>query len=152
MFQLIVAVISIALVAALAIASIYYGGTAFQSSSLRANVTQLVNGGQQISGAQALYITDHGVPATNGDLSISGLESTYLTTDPTLPALATGPWQLLAGGTNGIAYAPFSAAGVTNEANICAEVQKQSGNGTNAQFYCSDATGAAGVAGFAFKL
>ena len=96
MFQLIVAVISIALVAALAIASIYYGGSAFSSSSLRANVVTLVNGGQQIAGAQALYKTDKGV----GTAYIATLTPEYLSAKPGVSVIAdaTGTsagWSLL---------------------------------------------------------
>lgn len=60
MFQLIVAVISIALVAALALASIFYGGEAFTRSQLKAQVTTMINQAQQLSGAQTLYKTDKG--------------------------------------------------------------------------------------------
>jgi hypothetical protein len=60
MFQLIVAVISIALVAALALASIFYGGAAFTRSQLKAQVTTMINQAQQISGAATLYKTDKG--------------------------------------------------------------------------------------------
>ena len=58
MFQLIVAVIAIALVIALTLASIFYGGEAFTRSSLKANVAAMVNQAQQISGAHTLYKTD----------------------------------------------------------------------------------------------
>jgi len=58
MFQLIVAVIAIALVIALTLASIFYGGEAFTRSSLKANVAAMVNQAQQISGANTLYKTD----------------------------------------------------------------------------------------------
>lgn len=60
MFQLIVAVISIALVAALALASIFYGGEAFTRGQLKAQVATMINQAQQISGANTLYKTDNG--------------------------------------------------------------------------------------------
>ena len=80
MFQLIVAVISIALVAVLAIASTYYGGTAFTQSQQKAQITALVNAGEQIAGANALYVTDWGqnaltvaanAPSTDPNVSMS---------------------------------------------------------------------------------
>ena len=149
MFQLIVAVISIALVAALAIASIYYGGTAFSQSSLRANVVTLVNGGQQIAGAQALYRTDFSNNATTlAQLTSNASGQTYLSALPGISSIATTGWSLSANGD--YAYVPFAAG--TDVTKACAEVAKQAGTGS-AQFLCAaDATGAAGTAGFAFKL
>jgi hypothetical protein len=55
MFNLIIAVISIALIAAMAAASLYYGGDSFSASSARAEVATLINQGQQVSGASALF-------------------------------------------------------------------------------------------------
>lgn len=121
MFQLIVAVISIALVAALAIASIYYGGQAFQKSALKANVTTLVNAGQQISGAQALYRTDLSVPA----LALSSLladagNGTYLSAAPSTNSLVAsgGAWALDATGT-------YAEIAVNSTSEVIGEVNKQ---------------------------
>lgn len=100
MFQLIVAVISIALVAALALASIWYGGEAFTRGQLKAQVTTMINQAQQISGANTLYKTDNGgLDATDvAQLvapSASGL--TYLSADITPPSKITaGEWFLTA--------------------------------------------------------
>ncbi len=51
MFSLIISIIAIALVAALALASIYYGGSAFQEGSADAEASTAVNQGQQIQAA-----------------------------------------------------------------------------------------------------
>ncbi len=51
MFSLIISIIAIALVAALALASIYYGGTAFQEGSTDAEASTVVNQGQQVQAA-----------------------------------------------------------------------------------------------------
>ncbi len=51
MFSLIISIIAIALVAALALASIYYGGSAFQEGAADATASTVVNQGQQIQGA-----------------------------------------------------------------------------------------------------
>src|SRR5690606_2232551 len=71
MFQLIVSVISIALVAALAIASIFYGGDAFTKSSEKATITTLIDQAQQIGGASALYETNEGINVPVGNLGDS---------------------------------------------------------------------------------
>lgn len=59
MFSLIITIISIALVAALALATIYYGGSAFNRGSASANATKLMTQSQQILGADRLYRVDH---------------------------------------------------------------------------------------------
>jgi competence protein ComGC len=85
MFQLIVAVIAIALVIALTLASIFYGGEAFTRSSLKANVAAMVNQAQQISGAHTLYKTDYSASAPNlNELKVQG----YLAEVPTAPKIA----------------------------------------------------------------
>lgn len=102
MFQLIVAVISIALVAALAIASIFYGGDAFTKSSTKAQVTTLINQGQQIAGAAALYKTDFGTSPADGivdDASILRGDSAtnvpeYLANVPTGVKSTEGNWYI----------------------------------------------------------
>ncbi|EGR4214505.1 hypothetical protein F7O40_02705 [Vibrio cholerae] len=58
MFSLIISIIAIALVAALALASIYYGGSAFQEGSADAEASTVVNQGQQIQGAVTLADVD----------------------------------------------------------------------------------------------
>lgn len=159
MFQLIVAVISIALVAALAIASLYYGGQAFQKSSLKANVTTLVNAGQQIAGADALYKTENGgVGATAiADLTADG---EYLAATPGVSAAAgeDASWSITTSGTTRVAAIVVNPAEEAGENVVCAEVLNQAGDVfADAQFGCVDITiDVAGtptpVAHFAFKL
>jgi len=70
MFNLIVAVISIALIAAMAAASIYYGGDGFGKSSARAQAATLISQAQQISGAASLFRVENAgssVASTNPD-------------------------------------------------------------------------------------
>ena len=55
MFSLIITIIAIALVAALALATIYYGGSAYGNSNSKAHATRIVNQGQQILAADRLY-------------------------------------------------------------------------------------------------
>ena len=69
MFSLIVTIISIALVAALAIATIYYGGNSFLEGSTRTAAATLLNQGAQIAGSTMLYSTDQQtVPSRPSDL------------------------------------------------------------------------------------
>lgn len=85
MFQLIVAVIAIALVIALTLASIFYGGEAFTRSSLKANVAAMVNQAQQISGAHTLYKTDFSRNATDIPALV---DAEYLAEEPIAPKIA----------------------------------------------------------------
>ena len=59
MFSLIITIISIALVAALAIATIYYGGSAFTRGTADANASALMSIGQQVQGAAVLFANDN---------------------------------------------------------------------------------------------
>lgn len=60
MFNLIVAVLSIALVGITAGASVYYGGAAFDGSNNRARASALIDAGGQIAAAQSLYMAENG--------------------------------------------------------------------------------------------
>tara|TARA_Y100001960_G_scaffold194919_1_gene204047 strand:+ start:10428 stop:10895 length:468 start_codon:yes stop_codon:yes gene_type:complete len=59
MFSLIISIIAIALVAAIALASIYYGGDAFQQGTVEANSSTLLNQAQQVQGAVVLSKIDN---------------------------------------------------------------------------------------------
>lgn len=59
MFSIIITIISIALVALLALATIYYGGSSFNRSSAEANATKVLTQAQQILSADQLYRADH---------------------------------------------------------------------------------------------
>lgn len=60
MFQLIVAVVALALVVVMALAMLWFGGSVFSSGSDRALYAQLMNHGSQIEGALKLYNVDKG--------------------------------------------------------------------------------------------
>lgn len=107
MFSLIITIISIVLVAALALATLYFGGSSWTRGSATANSAQLANQGQQILGALTLYYTEHGAyPAVLNDL----VASAYLKTIPVPPTSAQSPsvlewaaaadesWEMLAAG------------------------------------------------------
>lgn len=119
MFSLIIAIISIALVAALAIASVYYGGSAFTSGSAKASASTLVNQAQQIAAAWTMYANDNGGSAP-ADIS-TALVPNYLQSVPTAPAsVTTGTWGI--SGSN-------VEVSVTSS-NVCSEVNSEAGLGT----------------------
>ena len=91
MFQLIVTIISIALIVALALASIFYGGTAFTNSAAKTAEAALVNGGQQIAAAEVLYQNDN-AGASSSSSSFADLAPVYLQATPSLPTGVTGAW------------------------------------------------------------
>lgn len=83
MFSLIITIIAIALVAALALATIYFGGTAWTQGSDKATASRYINEASQISAAVDLYRANNGgaYPA-----AVDDLKPTYLKTLP------DGPW------------------------------------------------------------
>jgi len=131
MFNLIVAVISIALIAAMAAASIFYGGAAFGSGTAQAQASTPINNGQQISGAQQLYMIDNSGNRVN---NIDVLTPTYLQALPTAPANSTGStptdvgaWEIVTNGS--FAYIPLNTANgganTSPAATVCAELVSQ---------------------------
>lgn len=88
MFSLIVVLISIALVAALAVATMYFGGTAWTTGSAKAAAAQTVNESVQITGAVAAYTTSLGSAPADLDALIT---AEYLT------AIPPGDWRMLDG-------------------------------------------------------
>jgi type II secretory pathway pseudopilin PulG len=120
MFSLIITIISIALVAALAVATIYYGGSAFTQGTAKANASALVSAGQQVTGALTLYANDNG--GTRGDTTtlISGQ---YLSAMPQVKTytLAIGTSDVSATGVDSaICAAINTSAGVTQPATAAA--------------------------------
>lgn len=81
MFSLVLTLVAIALAAALALATLYYGGSSFSKGSEQANASQLINTGQQIAGALQLRDADLRV---QGEPTSSAMpDSRYLRTVPT---------------------------------------------------------------------
>lgn len=78
MFSLIITIISIALVAALALATLYYGGNAFNQGAARAEASKILNQGQQLMGAADLFIAREGRVPTLQEL----LDGGYLKSVP----------------------------------------------------------------------
>ena len=126
MFSLIITIISIALVAALALATLYYGGSAFNKGAAGAVAARLINEGQQVNGAVALYKADLGSGST-----------TAVVTD--LASLATAGY--LSSVPADFSAATTLAAGAvtaTVASDVCAEVTKRAGNST--VFGCTGTT------------
>jgi len=63
MFQLIVAVVAIVLIALMVIATLYWGGSAHSEAAIRAQYAGNMNAAAQIEGAMQLYYNDNGVNA-----------------------------------------------------------------------------------------
>lgn len=114
MFSLIITIISIALVAALALATLYYGGSAFNRGSAGAEAARLINEGQQVNGAVTIAKADAaagGTPVTTW----GGLQ-----TGNYLSQLPSG-LNLLPAGT----IAPVTKA---VSAEVCTEINKRAGH------------------------
>lgn len=114
MFSLIITIISIALVAALAIATIYYGGSAFTQGSAKASASTLVSHAQQVAGANTLYANDNGGTFTTNvaDLTTGG----YLASAPAAPSS-------VASGSYGVSSSNEVSITVTST-SVCEQVNK----------------------------
>jgi Flp pilus assembly protein TadG len=134
MFSLIITIISIALVAALAVATIYYGGSAFTNGSARASAATVVSHAQQIAGANTLFANDNsGTYST----SVTGLrDGGYLSSVPAVPTtVATAAYTVSSGNLVNTTIA---------SAQICAQINKSSTGsevsslpaGVSAQYGC----------------
>lgn len=121
MFSLIITIISIALVAALALATIYYGGTAFNRGSAEAKASQLINEGQQINGAVAMARADAAAGTSTAiDLKDTGSSLAELVTAKYL-AQAPASFTLAADGE--------SATAIASSADVCKAVNAKAGLG-----------------------
>lgn len=83
MISLIITIISIALVAALALATLYYGASLYTESQARAEAATLVNQGQQLMSAAILYRVERGAPAPSLQALV---DANYITNIPSPPA------------------------------------------------------------------
>ena len=112
MFSLIISIIAIALVAALALASIYYGGSAFQEGSAEAEASTAVNQGQQVQAAVTMADVAEEWTATSvhGDL----VTNDYL---KEVPNLRGEGWEIVAAATE-------ATVAVVN-AEVCEKIEQQ---------------------------
>ena len=125
MFSLIITIISIALVAALALATLYFGGDAFNQGSAKAAAATIVNQASQINGANTLYFLDEQSYA-NGDetaLTTALVDNDYLSS---LPSAG----DAVGGASAGYAVAAADDASITLtdvKPAVCEAVNIQSG-------------------------
>ena len=117
MYSLLVTIIAIALVALVALATLYYGGTIFNTGAEAAHAAKLDAQGQQVMGALELYKADTGAyPHTMEDLVTSQyLRSIPVSLSPDTQALAsalasTTTWLIAADGQPVIVTQPVSVA------------------------------------------
>ena len=134
MFSLIITIISIALVAALAVATIYYGGDAFNQGTTKAKASTIVNQAQQVAGANTLFKSNTGSFAgTVSDL----VSQAYLGSAPVSADLdvtyAVSP-------TNVVTATLKSTAGeICKQVNVIAG-QADGSTATGKQFSCDTGT------------
>ncbi len=113
MFSLIITIISIALVAALAVATIYYGGSAFTQGTAKANASALVSAAQQVVGANTLFQNDNGGTHAEDITALTG--GNYLAATPSLPASVT---------IFSLASGKVTATVAANASNVCLAIVK----------------------------
>lgn len=129
MFSLIITIISIALVAALALATLYYGGAAFNRGQDNARAAQILSAAQQIDGALTLMSADT-VEIDSGadtDVTVADIGVQYLRTAPALPggAVYSVLGTVAAAGDN-LAPAAVTEIEVTGvPATVCAALNTQ---------------------------
>lgn len=120
MANLIITLISIALIAVIAVATLYNGGDAFRQGSASGAAAQMVNAGQQITAANILFANDNG-----GELetSLATLASTqqYLSSIPRVPQDSVI--------SDDITDNDITISGVNQQ--VCEAVNKQAGEGND---------------------
>ena len=118
MVNLIITLISIALIAIVAVAALYNGGDAFRQGSANASAAQLVNAGQQISAANILYANDNsGTYATT--LTELTTDGAYLSSEPRVP----NGFEIQEDITGNV----ITVVSATQATEICDAVNKQGG-------------------------
>lgn len=85
MFSLVITIVSIALVAVIAVATLFYGGDAFRQGTADAKANTVLSQGQQLLAASKLYYNDKNVWPPSVEALVSG---GYLTAKP---VIALGP-------------------------------------------------------------
>ena len=116
MFSLIITVISIALVAALAVSTLYFGGDAFNQGTSEARANTLINQGTQIDAARQLYRAEEG---TDADDIEADLVPEYLAS---LPSLEDGVWEI----SDGIHF--FNMSALDDAEDVCEAVEEKDSN------------------------
>lgn len=106
MFQLLVAVIAIALVVLMVLVGMYYGGDAHTEAALRAQYTRNMNVAAQIDGALHLYYQEHAVYPNDGtDPLVDDVLLGHLRDETYLKDIPDGDWKV----KPGFIYKPIEA-------------------------------------------
>lgn len=133
MFTLILSLVSIALVACLAIASLYYGGSVFSEGAVSAHASQLLAEANQIQGAVQMFVSDHGRnPSGPAELVAGGeyLKSlpaswgggpSYLATTPTSSSVSLDSCRLFNERRLGISTIPSCTDPLYIDKVVCCE-------------------------------
>jgi hypothetical protein len=162
MFSLIITIISIALVAAIAVATLYYGGTQFSQGTAKATADQIISAAQQIAGANTLYANNLGGGAYDVAGTLGGISDLkaqgFLNAIPSVAStVATSSFTL----TGGTALNTVQLSLTSTSSAVCAAIEKQAGSltgsgttpnssqNTNVQYDCW--TPSAGTYTFQFK-
>lgn len=133
MFSLIISIVSIALVVALAAATMYYGGDALAGGRNSADATAYVTAAQQIGGAAVMHInTQPANPATVADLvtsnNLSGIPNVKSRVD------GTNEWTLVdavGGATPSPRMITINLAGTpASNKKLCEQINKNAGSTT----------------------
>ena len=142
MANLIITVISIALVAVAALMGAYYGGSAFMDGQAKANANTLVTQADQISAAWTLSATNNGGSYDTAGASGVGTglvtsSPVYLTAAPVPPAAASSDTYTMVKLTTNAAATPYNGlrlALVTGDAarNVCKAVAIMAAGSTTA--------------------
>lgn len=120
MFSLIITIISIALVAALALATIYYGGSAFNRGSDTAKASQIINEGQQINGAAQMALAD----SAAGSVSLPTGTVADLTTAGYLSSL---PADFNSTANTSVVLSSSNYVTATVPATVCSAINSKAG-------------------------
>lgn len=123
MFSLIITIISIALVAALALATIYYGGSAFNRGSDSAKASQIINEGQQINGAAQMALAD---VAAGSFTAPTGTVADLATGN----YLATLPADFNTTANTAVTLASTSYVNATVTGGVCSQINTKAGLST----------------------
>jgi type II secretory pathway pseudopilin PulG len=124
MFQLIVAVVAVALVVLIGVAMIFFGGSAFTSGTDRALYAQLMNHGSQIEGAMKLYQSDYGTfPAGVGSQAqLQQLKDNNKNGQNYLTAVPQGDWYI----NQGVIYRSLTDIEQCKRVNVVAKMDVDS--------------------------
>lgn len=138
MFNLIITVIAIALVAVIAIATTYYGGSLWSTQGVEASTVRVLNEASQVKGAVELYRNDH-AGASPADLDV--LVPRYL---KTIPVGSASAWSVQGQNAVTLIGPSVAAAGVTQtEIDLalasCRRINEKLGLGSQV-FSCQDPT------------